>query len=172
MDYTGILTKYSWVIQIAGVVAFGYFVTWLARRSRPKVKDGWVYVEYAFPIKLVSAGFVLFMLAALWHNGSALFREDWWVPPAIIAITAGAFWLAYDVFLTTLRWNEEEIELHRYLFPMKAIRIRDVTSLQPHPNSQAISVFDTSGSRIRFNVGYRVGAADLIAYIQNTHAAA
>lgn len=172
MDYKGFLAQYSWAIQIVGVVVFGWFATWVARRSKPKITKGWVYAGYTLPIKALSAASVAFMLAALWHNGMALFKEDWWVPPAIIAITAGAFWLAYDVFLTTLRWNEETIELHRAFLPSKTIFICEVASIKNHPIAQTISIIDMHGKAIRFNADYRMSTSNLLSHIQNVHSPA
>ena len=124
MSYKEFLVQYSWAIQVAGVVIFGWFATWIASRSKPKISEGWVYAGYTLPVKVISAAFAAFMIAALWHNGMALFKESWWVPPAFMAVLAGSFWLAYEVFFTTLRWNEEALELHRAFLPLKVILIR------------------------------------------------
>lgn len=170
MVYKEFFAQYSWAIQVVGVVIFGWFATWVAGRSKPKITEGWVYAGYTLPIKALSAAFVVFMLAALWHNGMALFKEDWWVPPAIIAITGGAFWLAYDVFLTTLRWNEEILELHRTFLPSKTIFICEVASIKHHPISQTISIIDMQGLAIRFNADYRMSTSNLLSQIQHVHA--
>lgn len=172
MGYKEFLAQYSWAIQVVGVIVFGWLATWIARRSKPKVTEGWVYASYTLPIKALSAAFVAFMLAALWHNGMALFKEDWWVPPAIIAITAGAFWLAYDVFLTTLRWNEEALELHRAFLPSKVILICEVASIKHHPTSQSISIINMHGLAIRFNANYRMSTSNLLSHIQYVHSPA
>jgi len=170
MDSKDFLAKYAWAIQIIGVIVFGWVATWIAKRSNPPIKEGWMYSGYTLTIKMLYAAFVAFMLAALWHNGMALFKEDWWVPPAIIGITASAFWLAYDVFLTTLRWNEEALELYRVFLPPKAINIREVASIKHNPASESILITDVRGMAIRFNAKYRVGIANLLSHIQHVHA--
>jgi len=65
MVYKEFLAQYSRAIQVGGVVVFGWFATWIASRSKPKITEGWVYAGYTLPIKALSAAFVAFMLAAL-----------------------------------------------------------------------------------------------------------
>ena len=169
MDLTLLLTKYGWLVQLAGVVAFGLLVNWMAARSKPRAIAAWTYSRYQTPVKLLAAIFPLFMTAALVYNGTALFREDWWVPPAIIVMTVLGFWLAHDVFLTTLRWNDDRFEIFRFPLRPKSIRLEDITSIKHHALTESVSIIDSAGNRVWFSCAYRVGIGDLMARIQSIH---
>jgi amino acid transporter len=164
-----LLVEYRWLIQVATAAAVALMFGWLARRGQPKTREGWRYSYYPVPVKILAVLFAAFMTTAIAYNGMKLFASDWWVPPIIILMFVGAYWLLYEVFITRLRWNDERFELRRYPFGAKSLPFSEIVVVKQSAATESLTVVAADGRRAWFPYSYRVGMGDLLSRISQHH---
>ena len=120
-------------------------------------------------MKIFAVLFAAFMTAAIAYNGLTLFASDWWVPPIIILLFVGAYWLLYEVFITRLRWNDERFELRRYPFTEKSLQFNEIVMVKHHAATESLTVVAANGKRAWFPYSYRVGMGELFSRISRQH---
>ena len=165
MSFQNFFIEYGRVIQTSGIATVVFAAGWLARRAKPKVIAGWTYSDYPIFIKMLSLMFAVFMTAAVIYNGSGLFKQDWWVAPAILFITVASYFFMAEVFLTSLRWSDTKIELHRFPFAKRTIKLEEITSARYHGATESLTLVDKSGAKLWFPYGNRAGIAGLFALL-------
>ncbi|NRF72459.1 hypothetical protein HLB44_36470 [Aquincola sp. S2] len=155
------MAQYSAAIQIIGSALLVLALGWAAKRAMPKKVGEWTYSNYPLLGKLIALLGVVFITAAHVYNGLKLFESDWWVPPIIIVMTVGFYWLAYEMFVTTLRWNTTVVELLRPPLRPKVVRFSEVDSLKLHPTTESVTIRSTNGTKLWFPHSFRTGMPQL-----------
>lgn len=157
------LTQYGFVVQLVASALCVIFLGWMAKRALPRVEGEWTYSHYPLAAKLFAIAFALFLTAALIYNGAKLLDEEWWVPLVIITMFVGAYWVVYEMFVTTLRWNSLRMEISRPPLKPKAVRFADITSIDVHSASESITIRAKDGTKVWFPHSFRSGMPELFA---------
>jgi len=159
------LMQYGWAIQLMAVIAFAWVAGWSARRAIPRTTAGWTYAHYPLLVKALALVGLVFLTAAFVYNGRRLFAEDWWVPPVILTVTFGTYWFAYEVFVTTVRWNRHRLQVFRPPFPAISITLDQITSCKHHPTTESITLRSADGSSVWIPYSFRVGMDQLFSLL-------
>lgn len=161
------LVEYRWLVQVAASAGIALLFGWLASRAQPQTRAGWRYSYYPLAVKAIAVLGAAFMTAAVAYNGTKLFASDWWVAPAIILLTIGAYWLLYEIFVTRLRWNDECFELVRYPFAVISLPFSEIAAIKHHPITESLTVIATNGERAWFPYSYRAGMSELFSRLNS-----
>ncbi|HSV50630.1 MAG TPA: hypothetical protein VLJ57_00835 [Burkholderiaceae bacterium] len=151
------------MVQILGTATVVLAAGWFSRQAQPRVAAGWTHSTYTLVIKALTLLFAAFMTAAVLFNGLAIFNQDWWVAPVFLLTVAASYLFVYEVFFTSLRWNEMEVEVRHFPFRPRAMKFQDIVSVKFHGTTESVTFSSQTGSRIWFPYGYRVGARRLFA---------
>lgn len=162
------LSQYGAAIQVLGSAAFVLLLAWAGSRIKSKVVGDWTYSRYPIIGKTVAVLSAAFVTAAIIYNGGKLFEEDWWVPPAFLIMTICFYWLNYEMFFVTLRWNTNRMEISRPPFPTKSVFYSDVASLTFHATTESVTVRSIDGTSVWFPYSFRSGMAELLAKLSRS----
>lgn len=161
-----LLIQNGWIIQLAAAATVASIFGWLAKKGQPKAREGWQYSYYPVVIKVFAVLFAAFMTAAIALNGMSLFASDWWVPPIIIIMFVGSYWLLYEVFVTQLRWNDERFELRRFPFAAQSLPYSEIVAVRYHATTESLTVVASNGDHAWFPYSYRIGMQDFLSRLR------
>lgn len=162
----------GWLVKLVGAMAVAAGLAWLARRGTPRRQGGWRYARYPLGVRLFMVAFAVFMTGAIAYNGVALFENEWWVPPVIVALTGAVYWMLYEAFVVTIRWSDTELQVFRPPFRAKTIAFTDVVALRHQPAIESVTIRTRDGTRAWLPYGSRGGMPELITRIAQAQAQA
>jgi hypothetical protein len=158
-------TEHGREVQVLAAAIVVLAAGWFSRRAQPRTIAGWTLSTYSAFIKILSLLFAAFMTAAVLFNGLSIFNDDWWVAPAFLLIAAASYLFVYEVFFSTLRWNEVEVQVRRYPFSPKVMKFHEIDSVKFHGTTESVTLRSQSGIKLWFPYGYRVGTSELFVQI-------
>lgn len=166
MTLQGFLLEHGRLVQMIGTAVVVLTIGWISRRAQPRVVAGWTHSHYPLAIKALSLLFLVFMTAATLFNGLSIFKQDWWVVPVFLLTVAASYLFAYEVFFSSLRWNEYEVEVRRFPFRPRRMKLQEITMLRLHATTESVTLSNYQGARLWFPYGYRAGAPRLFGLIR------
>ena len=160
-----LVEKYDWILKILLSAGMVFFIAWSARRSKTIEKNGWKYLSHPFALKLLALVFLIFMVAALIHNGFGLFQEKWWVVIGFLATVAMSVYLFYVTYGISIRWNNVEIQKTTFFLKTVAFQWNDTQEFHLLQGGQRLEMINSDGRNLKMDLSNRAGVQELISDI-------
>jgi predicted Zn-dependent protease len=124
----------------------------------------WVVARPLGLVRALAAGALPFLAVLLLYVAGDLVASPWWQQGLFAAAVAASAGLAVAVFGTTVRYNDDALELRRLwrrprIVPLAGARV------EADADGCRFTVHGLGGDAIRLNVVYRPGAKPLVNYL-------